>query len=128
MNTAGSVAYGWYVQLPWGVAVRSLSPATLCKTRGVLTLAAAGAFYFAKKNIDQRRAEQAQRNSRPTEKRSWEDRVREFEQQQQQQECSTLKASAVPSAAEAATPSAQASASSPPGVGAKKDASDVGAH
>lgn len=53
MNTLGSVAYGW----------------------GALCLAAGVGFYFAKKEIDQRRRDQQHRGERPTEILSWQERV-----------------------------------------------------
>jgi len=49
MNTPQSMAIGW----------------------GALLIAGAGSFYFAKKEIDERRRQQRDAGIRPTEKRQW---------------------------------------------------------
>ncbi|TFK49152.1 hypothetical protein OE88DRAFT_474774 [Heliocybe sulcata] len=61
MNTPQSMAIGW----------------------GSLILGAGVSFYYAKKNINQRRMDQAAEGSRPTEKLDWQQRIALQEQEQQ---------------------------------------------
>ncbi|KZT23737.1 hypothetical protein NEOLEDRAFT_1179949 [Neolentinus lepideus HHB14362 ss-1] len=61
------------------------SPQSMAVGWGSLVLAAGVSFYYAKKNIDERRREQAAEGARPTEKLDWQQRIALQEQEQKAQ-------------------------------------------
>ncbi|RXK38294.1 hypothetical protein M231_04467 [Tremella mesenterica] len=94
MNTVKSVIYGW----------------------GVLIVAGAGAYYYAKKDIDARRQDQKYRGARPMDKLSWQERIEQSPSEPILSRAGTSTAPGETSVEVKSTPSGLGSPTRPPEV------------